>query len=339
MNDPRVVAFLAALRTDLGSFFPARAADERLREIAGHLEQAIAERSAEPDPVALALAEFGEAKGYRAAAEPRLARLPEREVVRLAFLTLLVPIGLDLLMDASSLLNGSDSSVALLSVPLTVYFAFRFLLASSRSRRFLFAPIAGATIACFALFLVLGGWTRATSEAGFTGSQSRGTAFRRREGLVRVELPRKIARQAELERGAKLFAAPVPTLSVGEFRVASGYLVPTLPDEPKGYYTGSRWRLDRLRYVPVPTYAAARKAWAERMPGMSRLAFLSLQGERQEIDELAQVVACPWGVSVAAEREPKSAMALVTFGWLLLLHGVGFLFGAISRNRRGRRLA
>ena len=339
MNDPRVEAFLTALRTDLGLFFAPREADERLREIAGHLEQAIAERSAEPDPVARALAEFGEAKGYRAAAEPRLARLPEREVVRLAFFTLLVPIGLDLLMDASSWLDGNEAPTALFGVPLTLYFAFRFLLASARSRRFLLLPIAGATIACFALLLVLGGWTRATSEADSTGSQSRGTAFRRREGLVRVELPRKIARGAELARGAKLFAAPRPTVGVGEFRVATGYLVPTLPDEKKNYFTEPRWRLERLRYDSVPTYAAARKAWTERVPELSRLAFLSVQGERQEIDELARVVACPWGLSVAAEREPKATDGMVALFWLLLLHGIGLAFGAIARGRRGRRLA
>ena len=292
--------------------------------------------------MALALAEFGEAKGYRAAAEPRLARLPEREVVRLAFLTLLVPIGLDLLMDASSWLNGSDSSVALLSVPLTLYFAFRFLLASSRSRRFLFAPIAGATIACFALFLVLGGWTRAADPNGY-GTRSRGTALQRRKGLIGTELPRKLARQAELARGAKLFDAPRPTIGVGEFRVSKGYLVPTLSSGERSTWKGDpragRWLLDGLRYLPVPTYAAARSAWAERSPEFSRLARSGVEGERQEIDELARVVACPWSVSVAAEREPKSTMGFVALVWLLLLHGLGFLFGAISRNRRGRRLA
>ena len=342
MNDPRVQAFLTALRGDLLSFFPAREADERLREIAGHLEQAITERAAEPDPVALALAEFGEAEGYRAAAEPRLARHPEGEVVRLMLFLVGVPLALDLLMDASSWLDGSDSSTALLSVPIVLFLAFRFIMASTRSRRFVLLPIMAVTMGLFSGYLLLSGWTRTGDPEGY-GTRARGTAYHRRMGLIRDTLPDKKRRVALLERGERLFVQPRPASGIGEFRVAMGYLVPGIPAESratwKGDPRGARWLFDGLRYEPVADYAEARAAWTAQMPELRRLARSGIAGEREEIAELGRAVASPWRTTVLANREPVVAMALFTFGWLLVLHGVGFLLGAISRGRRGRRLA
>jgi hypothetical protein len=346
MNDPRIDTFLASLRSDLLAFFPAREAEERVREIAGHIEQAIADRSEEEDPVGTALAEFGEPNGYRKAAERQgeqiLLRRPEREVVRLAALTLLVPIGLDVLMDLSSWVTGSDSSTWLVSVPLTAFLALRFVLASTRSRRFLFAPIAATTMVCFALYLALGGIARATEAPGGVGTRTRGTAYARRAGLIRDSLPAKEARLASVQRATRLFAEPFPTQGIGEFRAATGYLVPSIPERDRAIWKGDpaagRWLMDFMRYLPVASYAGAKRVWQERAPEMLRYARLGVEGERNEIQELTRVVSCPWSVSVAAAVEPKTAMGIVALMGLLVLHGVGVLSGLLTRRNRQRRL-
>ncbi len=333
MNDPRIEAFLGALRRDLRDFFPFSAADERLREMRGHLLEAVAqaERDGEPDPVGTALAEFGNIP-YRAP-----DRVPERIALRWAALLLLVPITLDVAMDASSWWLGWDSSLWALSVPLAAYYALRFTVASSRVRRFLAAPLMALTLGSFLLFSALGGFTRAGQE-GFSGTTTRGTAFLRREGLIRDALPEKQKLLEDLRRASAAFAPKRPTPPVGEYRVATGYLTPTIDERTREVWKGDpyarREMIRGLRYVPVADYAAARARWSEDAPAILRDAQTAVQAEREEIDELAAVAACPWWTSVRADAESKTIMGLLAGASLLGLHALGLASGMFLRRRR-----
>ena len=334
MNDPRIDAFLAALHRDLRDFFPAPAADERLREMRGHLREAVAqaERDGAPDPVAAALAEFGSAP-YRAP-----ERIPERAALRWAAALLLVPIALDLAMDLSSWATGSDSSVWALSVPLGAVLAFRFAAASSRVRRVLAAPLLGLTLGAFLLFSTLGGFTRATAHDGLSGTTTRGTALRRRNGIVERALPEKQALLDDLRRASAAFAPDRPTPAVGDYRVASGYLTPTIDERTREVWKGDpyarREMIRGLRYVGVPDYAAARTRWIANGPEIVRYAQSAVQAERDEVATLLDVATCPWWTSVRADAESKTVMGLVAGAFLLTVHVLGLAGGAVFRRRR-----
>lgn len=348
MNDFRIDAYFDAVGQDLREFFPPDGVQERLREMRGHLDEAIQEHrdAGELDPVGAALAEFGNSDGYRLAAQTAvngiLVRQPERAVIRWAAFLLLVPMGLDLLMDAASWFTGSDSSLWAVTGPLIGIFTIGLLVASIRCRRFLAAPLMSMIMVSFAVYLALGGWTRATDTDGLVGTRTRGTAFRRLGGVLGDSLPQKEAIQEKLRSGAALFSSPIQPPDLGPFAVKEGFLVPSIPQEWRDAWKnderGSRWLIDQVEYKPVPSYAAAHDAWQTSSPELVRLAASGVAGEKEEIAELERVVACPWLTSVKAEIEPKVAMGLACGGMLLLVHGLGVVGGGLSRLwRNGRK--
>ncbi len=344
MNDFRIDAYFDAVAHDLRGFFPPDGVQERLREMRGHLDEAVQKfrEAGEPDPVGAALTDFGNADGYRVGAQTAvngiLVRRPERAVIRWAAYLLLVPMGLDLAMDLSSWFTGSDSDLWAVTGPLVVALGIGLLVSSTRSRRFLAAPLMSMIVASFSLYLVLGGWTRATDTEGLTGTRTRGTALRRRGGLLSDTLPQKEAVLEKLRSGAALFASSAQPTNLGPFQVKEGFLAPSIRDSWRADWKddprASRWLIDGLQYAPVTRYATAHELWKANSPELLRLAASGIAGEKEEIEELDQVAACPWITSVRAEIEPKFAMGLACGGMLLLIHGFGVACGALARLRR-----
>lgn len=344
MSDPRVEAFLKALRRDFRDYYGGQAADERIREIHSHLLESAEEHAlnGDTDPIGTSLKEFGQSDGYRLAAATAgggvLVRRPERTILKYAALTLLIPIAADLAMDFSSWATGSDSALFGIGIPVTLYLFARFVIASSRSRRFLAVPLTGMVVGSFLLYLALGGWARAADVDSRYGTQTRGTAYHRRDGLIREGLPHRQANLERLEKTVALFARPTPQPGVGAYRVAEGYAVPTIRPEYREMWKGdprsSRWMIDGLTYTPVATYWEAHRIWEANSPELLRFARKSVEGEREEIAELGRVVSCSWLHSVACEVEAKTAMGLFSGFWLLLGHAVGVAGGYLARRRR-----
>lgn len=344
MNDLRIDAYFDAVGRDLHEFFPPDGVQERLREMRGHLDEAIQEfrEAGEADPVGAALTDFGKSDGYRIGAQTAvngiLIRQPERTVIRWAACLLLIPMGLDLVMDLSSWYTGSDSALWAVSGPLVIALGIGLLVSSTRSRRFLAAPLMSMIVASFALYLVLGGFTRAADGDGLVGTRTRGTALRRRDGLLSDTLPRKEAVLEKLRSGAALFASSVQPADVGPFQVKEGFLTPSIPGSWRADWKNDprapRWLIDGLEYVPVGNYATAHDLWQANSPELLRLAGSGIAGEKEEIEELNRVAACPWLTSVKAEIEPKFAMGVACGGMLLFVHGFGVACGALTRRRR-----
>ena len=344
MNDPRVELFLAEIRRTMSGLTATERIDERLRELRSHIELSVLEFTElqVEDPVGKALLQFGSVETYQKSVKSAgggvLLRQAERTTLLWLSAVLLVPICADLLMDFSSYLTGSDSGMWAVGVPVCAFLTWRFGRASFNCRRHLGLQITAIVAACSVWFVVLGGFSKAASGPLEVGIQSRGTAARRLEGLKSYSLSAKQAKLAMIEKGISLFSKQVPTMGIGEFRVAQGYLVPRVRDESVATYSAvgaePRSTFDAMELQPVPTFDDARRTWIAAGPGMLKTAHAAIRLEQDEIRDLTITIHSSWLSSVRVDYGSKCQIMLAAWFGLMLVHAVAMASGLLVRRLR-----
>lgn len=340
-----IESFLEAMETELRGNVSEPAMAEILAELRDHLQDSAEELRATGslNPEADAVAEFGQAKkvGQELAAERNRARYStaEKAALSLAALAAVTPMALDLLVDLSSWLTGSDFRIFLIWY-LVALWCLALFVASIRCRRLLSRQIAGIVLASGFVGLVVGGFSRG-AQPGPWGTQTRGTALQRMKGLLseRDGIGRIQVVQDKLQAGVTAFA----TGNLGVFRQDGGYIVPKMDgmrtqiwqDDPRGW----RYRYEAIDFGSTASLSEAKRLWAERGPEMIKLTQDGIRGNIGEAAELRKVVWSSWGETIRREFPIRGGFTL--FG-LIVLVGANLLgtgIGAMSRRWRRRGTA
>lgn len=341
MKDPRIDSYLERLGVRLSESLGLDQVELTIREAEGHLEEAIEEFTAQghPDPVGAALASFGSVESYEEATEKAgggvLLQNPQRGAIRWLAATLLIPICADLIMDLSSLFTGSDSALFLVGVPVTLYLAIRFGIASGRLKKLAFVPVVTTILLSFLLFIAVGGVSRCVTPDGF-GTQARGTGWHRLKSLQEGNGVFQPQRLSHIKEGYAVFTAAKLDQRISAFRTLEGYEVPPQMKQ------GDRESLaEQMRYGYGPDditkdFQVATARWTADGPAWIEAGREALAKQQKEIHDLDVAVHSSWLASVRSDLRIKLPMLWTALYSLVAVHVIGFGAGVLIRRNKRR---